>query len=64
MKSIRKIGIKPIAAQNVGLLRKRLPGDSIIAATVLFHHLPSHTNNTADFEDFPGLRVVSLPSIS
>lgn len=44
--------------------RKRSLGDSIIAATALLHQLPLLTNNTADFEDVPGLRIISLQSIS
>jgi predicted nucleic acid-binding protein len=44
--------------------RKRSLGDSIIAATALLYDLPLLTNNTADFEDIPGLQVIPLQSIN
>ncbi len=44
--------------------RKRSVRDSIIAATALRHQLSLLTNNTVDFEDISGLRMISLQSIS
>lgn len=43
--------------------RKRSLGDSIIAATGVLYKLPILTNNTADFDDIPGLEVISLASV-
>lgn len=43
--------------------RKRSLGDSVIAATAILYNLPILTNNTADFEDIPGLKVISLASV-
>lgn len=43
--------------------RKRLLGDSIIAATGLIYRQPILTNNVADFADIDGLQVISLAGI-
>lgn len=43
--------------------RKRSLGDSIIAATALLYNLPVLTNNTPDFDDIPGLKVISMASV-
>lgn len=42
--------------------RKRSLGDSIIAATALLYNLPVLTNNTPDFDDITGLKVISMAS--
>ena len=43
--------------------RKRSLGDSIIAATALLYNFPVLTNNTADFDDIAGLKVISMASV-
>lgn len=43
--------------------RKRSLADASIAATALLYNLPLLINNTVDFEDIPGLKVISMSSV-